>query len=428
MRRAVVACVVVTVVLGAVGGGAWATRHRLSGPSPSRAATDRPCRRAYVSPPVRRAEPALTVARVATLDGPSALAFEPPGALAAGGAGAGEAAGVSDAVGAGDAVGVVGERGGRIFVLRGDDVEGEPVIDLSKDTGAEGDGGLLGLAYAPDGNWLYAYRTDAGRDEVVTAYPVRDHRPDAAGEQTILEIDHPPSDQHHGGGFAFGPDGLLYVGTGDGGGLGDPRGNAQSRATLLGKVLRIDPTPAAASPYRVPSGNPFVGQAGARPEIYALGLRNPFRLSFDQGSGDLWIGDVGQSCWEELDRLERGGTGGENLGWDHREGSHPFEGGGPGGFVDPVHTMAHRDGWCAVVAGFAYRGEARRDLDGAFLFTDFCKGDVLAWRDEPGAAPALVDLDLEVDSPVALVPGPGGEPWLLSLDGDVYRAEPPAPP
>ncbi len=417
VRRALVGCLAAAVVLAALGGGAWAARARSSGASPSRAASDRPCGRAYVETPVRR-EPVPPVATrlVATLDAPSALAFAP---AASGATSPNEPA----AVGVGGVTGVVGERDGRIFVMRDEEVAPEPVIDLSADTQQVGDGGLLGLAYAPDGTWLYAYRADADKDEVVTAYPVVDGRPDAGGERTILAVDHPPSEQHHGGGFAFGPDGFLYVGTGDGGGLGDPRGNGQSLTTLLGKVLRIDPTPGGAAPYRIPRDNPFVDRQGARPEIWAYGLRNPFRLSFDERSGDLWIGDVGQSCWEELNRLDGGGTGGENLGWDHREGTQPFEGGGPDAMVDPVHTTSHRRGQCAIVAGFVYRGEGLSGLDGAFLYSDYCQEDLWAWRDEPGAPPEVLDLGLEVDSPVAVVPGPDGEPWVLSLDGGIRRLE-----
>ena len=138
----------------------------------------------------------------------------------------------------------------------------------------------------------------------------------------IIEVDHPPSKQHHGGGLAFGPDGLLYIATGDGGGPGDPNGNAQDLRSLLGKVLRIAPTPDADHGYEVPETNPFVDTPEARPEIFSYGLRNPYRIGFDPTSGDLWIADVGQRCWEELNWRSAGTAGGENFEWDEREGSH----------------------------------------------------------------------------------------------------------
>ena len=401
MGRRLTAGLVVLAVAGAGGAGAWAASADRT--SPSRAATDRPCERAYVDPEVVGPAPPVRVRLrpLVQLRSPVALAFMP-----------------------GRDVGIVGERGGRLRMIDGERIAARAVVDLSGDTRQEGDTGLLALAYSPAGDWLYVYRTAENYHEVVTAYPVRDGEPDQAGERVILDIAHPRSNQHHGGGFAFGPDGLLYIGTGDGGGLGDPRGNAQDLGTLLGKVLRVEPTPEAAEPYRVPADNPFVDRRGARPEIFSLGLRNPFRLSFDSATGDLWIGDVGQSCWEELNHRPAGQQGGENFGWDHREGTHRFEGGGPGGFEDPVLNYAHRGGSCAVVAGFTYRGTALRGWEDLFLYTDFCRGRLYGLRLADGDPPEVVDLGYDVDHPTAVVPGPDGEPWVVSLDGPVYRVEP----
>ncbi|MGH9186158.1 MAG: PQQ-dependent sugar dehydrogenase, partial [Acidimicrobiales bacterium] len=371
-------------------------------PTPSRAAADRTCDHAYVVPQtvVMPRDEQPRVIRVGCVDdGATALAFWPGGDR-----------------------GVIASRVGEVMSLTGGLIDSRrPVIDLTNDTQTEGDGGLLGLAYSPAGDWLYVYRSDADKDEVVTAYPVDEGRPDPGGQRVILEIDHPPSEQHHGGGFAFGPDGYLYIGTGDGGGLGDPRGNGQRLGTLLGKVLRIDPTPEGPEPYRVPGDNPFVERAGARAEIWAYGLRNPFRLSFDPVTGDVWVGDVGQSCWEELNRLPAG-AGGLNLGWDRREGTHRFEGGRIDGAVDPVHAYSHRGGHCAVVAGFVYHALAS-PLDGTVLYTDFCAGALRALEYRPGEAVVVHDLGLTVDQPVAIVAGPDGEPWVLSLDGAVYRLQ-----
>jgi glucose/arabinose dehydrogenase len=393
--------------------GVGATSGRLVGAdsaSPSRAAADRPCERAYVRTPVVEPDdlPPLTLLPVARLESPSALAFPPAGL-----------------------VGVIGQRTGEIFVVHGGDrvdVDDEPVVDLSADTLDTGDGGLLALTYSPDGRWLFAYRADAAGDNVLTAWPVSGGVPDRDRERVILTVGHPGSNQHFGGGLAFGPDGFLYVGTGDGGGHGDPAGNAQDLGSLLGKVLRIDPTPDRAEPYGMPADNPFVGRAGARPEIWAYGLRNPYRLSFDAATGDQWLADVGQTCWEEIDvEWAAVRAGGRNYGWDHREGTHRFEGGGPGGFTDPVHAHGHGDGWCAIVGGFVYRGEALPALAGAYLHTDYCRGDVVALRYQPGGAPQLVDLGVEAEVPVALEPGPDGEPWLLTLGGDVLRIAPASP-
>ena len=182
-------------------------------------------------------------------------------------------------------------------------------------------------------------------DDVLTAYPLDDAgAPDGERGRVILAVDHPDSVQHHGGALVVGPDELLYLGLGDGGGLGDPHGNAQDETTLLGKVIRIVPTPGGAEPYRIPPDNPFVDEPGVAPEIWVMGVRNPFRMSTDPDTGDLWLGDVGQSCWEELDRLPTGAddAGGANLGWDHVEGSHPFEGGTvPGRELGPVQEHPH---------------------------------------------------------------------------------------
>jgi glucose/arabinose dehydrogenase len=395
-RRTVllVAAVAVAVAGGAIAGAALADD---GGPTPSRSASDRPCDRAYVEVLATRVEAKdeRRTVLVGEVPEPTALVFR--------GGPAGE--------------GLLASRTGEVRRVVGGRILDDVVLDLSDDTIDDGDGGLLGLAYDPDAAWLYVYRTTVDQDEELTAYPLDDDGlPLADGERMILAVDHPPSEQHHGGGFGFGPDGFLYLGLGDGGGLGDPRENAQDLSTLLGKVIRIDPTPADDDPYVVPPDNPFVGDRGARPEIWALGVRNPFRLGFDPDGGEIWLGDVGQSCWEELNALPVG-TGGVNLGWDVREGTHRFEGGHPtgGATQEPELTYAHRDGWCAIVVGFV-------EADGGVLHTDFCRGRLMSLvPGGPGAAPRLYDLGIEVERPVAVVRGPADEPWVLSLDGAVYR-------
>jgi glucose/arabinose dehydrogenase len=369
------------------------------GPSPSRAAADRPCDRAYVEVLAAPAptESGRSLVRVGAVEQPTALVFLDREA--------------------GD--GLLASRTGEVRRVVDGEIADEVVLDLSDDTVDEGDGGLLGLAYDPAGEWLYVYRTTVEQDEELIAYPVGSAGvPDPGSGRLVMAVDHGPSEQHHGGGIAFGPDGHLYLGLGDGGGLGDPEGNAQDPATVLGKVIRIAPTPDAEQPYVVPDDNPFVGRAGWRPEIWALGVRNPFRLGFDDRTGDLWVADVGQACWEELNRLPAG-RGGLNLGWDVREGTHRFEGGqATGGRTEePEVSYAHRAGWCAIVLGYVA-------ADGSVLHTDYCRGRLMALVPAtPTAAPRLVDTGHRVDRPVAVVRGPGDQPWLLSLEGGVYRVE-----
>ncbi len=215
---------------------------------------------------------------------------------------------------------------------------------------------------------------------------------------------------------------MLYIGLGDGGGIGDRRENAEDLSTTLGKVLRIDPTPDAEHAYRIPDDNPFVDDGIVAPEIWVYGVRNPFRMSLDPTTGDLWLGDVGQYCWEELDRLARD-AGGANLGWDRKEGSHLFEGGDvPRPEIEPTFEINHRHGWCAIVAGYVARDSRLPSLDGQLLFTDYCKGQV--WTlDADGRSPAQ-DTGLRVEDPVAIVPGPAGRPWVLTLAGEVLEIQP----
>lgn len=324
--------------------------------------------------------------------------------------------------------GLLGERGGIVRRITKGLVTREVVLDLSDDTQEEGgDGGLLGLAYSPDGEWIYVERTTKALDDVVTAYRLdATGRPDRGAERVILRSDHPSSIQHHGGAFGFGVDGMLYVGFGDGGGLGDPREYADNRSLLLGKILRIDPTPFATDPYRIPADNPFVDEEGVAPEIWVYGVRNPFRLGVDSVTGDLWLGDVGQSCWEELNRLTPG-VGGSNLGWDRKEGTHDYEGGVvPGRELEPVFEINHRLGWCSIVAGYVPRDGAAPLLDGRLLFTDYCKGQIWLLDADAAAAdiPLVRDTGLRADRPLAIVPGPSGLPWVLTLDGAILEIRP----
>jgi glucose/arabinose dehydrogenase len=237
-----------------------------------------------------------------------------------------------------------------------------------------------------------------------------------------MTVDQPYSN-HNGGNLVFGPDNLLYIGLGDGGSAGDPSGNAQNLNVLLGKMLRINPRPSGNAQYSVPSTNPFVNRAGARPEVWMYGLRNPWRYSFDRATGDMWIGDVGQNAWEEVD-YAKAGRGGINWGWDRREATHPFEGTAPPGAVDPIFETSHTDGYCSVIGGYVYRGSAIPNLRGAYLFSDNCKGDLLALTQRNGKLVSEGPLHVAAAAPTSFGEDANGELYVLSLGGPIYRIDP----
>jgi glucose/arabinose dehydrogenase len=316
----------------------------------------------------------------------------------------------------------IAEKGGRVVAIRDGAVDPTPVLDVSSEVSLGGEQGLLGLAFAPDGRFLYVNLTDVNGDTRILEYAMADGRADISTRREVLFVDQPYSN-HNGGNLVFGPDGYLYLGLGDGGSGGDPLGNAQSLQTLLGKMLRIDPHPSGDAPYGIPTDNPFVDTPDARPEIWAYGLRNPWRYSFDRATGDLWIGDVGQSAWEEVDRLPASSTGGENYGWNVREGSHPYADGSVPGAVDPVYDYPHSSGGCVVTGGYVYRGEAIPDLVGAYVFADFCLGKLEVLRADGGAFVAA-DLGPTVEAVSSFGEDAAGELYVLSLAGGVYRLAP----
>ncbi|MGZ8635837.1 MAG: PQQ-dependent sugar dehydrogenase [Actinomycetota bacterium] len=304
------------------------------------------------------------------------------------------------ATAAGDGTGrlFVLEQVGRIRVLDGGRLLPEPFLDISERILAGGEQGLLGLAFHPgfasNGRFFVDY-TDESGDTVIAEYGLAAgdaDRADPASERVLLRIDQPFAN-HNGGGLAFGPDGFLYAGTGDGGSTGDPEGNGQRIDTLLGKLLRIDVDgPADGRAYGIPPDNPLVGGVGARPEIWALGLRNPWRFSFDRETGDLWIGDVGQGRFEEIDHVP-GGEAGVNLGWNVTEGRACFappSGCDGSGLTPPVAVYGHDEG-CSVTGGFVYRGSRWPDLVGAYVFSDYCSGTIWALAaDRPGVDAAVL--------------------------------------
>jgi glucose/arabinose dehydrogenase len=306
-----------------------------------------------------------------------------------------------------------------------------PAVDLTGRVSQDGgERGLLGLAFSPDGKKLYVDYTDRNGDTQVDELQMKGRAADESTRRTVIEIEQPQAN-HNGGQLAFGPDGLLYIGLGDGGAADDvgpghaPDGNGQSLGTLLGKILRIDPTPSAGAAYTVPADNPFVRVAGARPEIWAYGLRNPWRFSFDTRNGDLWIADVGQNEVEEIDRVQatngRGAGRGDNFGWNRLEGSRTFQGRPPADAVGPVHEIDHDTGACAVVGGYVARAGAPRRLLGSYLFGDNCDPTIRLLRADGNGGFDDGDTGLELEGVSSFGQSNGGALYVLSLTKGVFR-------
>jgi len=296
-----------------------------------------------------------------------------------------------DVTTAGDGSGriFVVEQGGTVRVVANGALDPAPLLDISDRLTSGGEQGLLGLAFHPDyptDPRLFVDYTNKAGATVIASFkvdPATPGRADPGTELILLTIDQ-PYPNHNGGALAFGRDGMLYIGMGDGGSGGDPQGNGQRLDTLLGKILRIDVGDAdatASAPYAIPTTNPFVATAGALPEIWLRGLRNPWRMRFDDATGDLWIGDVGQGDWEEIDVI-RAGTGGQDLGWNIMEGTHCF---GTltcdqSGLTPPVSEYGHGPG-CSVVGGVVARSDVVPAIHDRYLFADYCSGDV--WTLDP---------------------------------------------
>lgn len=327
------------------------------------------------------------------------------------------------------------EQGGTIRIVEEGTVVETPFLDITDRVGSDAsERGLLGLAFAPDyvdTGLFYVNYTDLDGNTVVSRFAAPDSGgvADPDSEQVILTQEQ-PYPNHNGGMIAFGPDTYLYIGLGDGGGQGDPEGNGQSLDTWLGKILRIEVDPAATGgePYVVPEDNPFVGDSAARPEIWAYGLRNPWRFSFDRESGDLWVGDVGQNEYEEVSVVPAG-EGGANLGWNIVEGPECYAEPGcdPGEFVQPVFSYTHSSGaGCSVTGGYVYRGEEFAALNGAYVLADYCSG--LIWGGGADASGELVfsepvETGFQISS---FGEGANGELYLTDLTGGgVYQLVPP---
>jgi glucose/arabinose dehydrogenase len=336
------------------------------------------------------------------------------------------------AVRSGESALYVAEQGGKLRRIVMEDngkgkityrLESAPVLDLSDNLTAGGEQGFLGVTFSPDGRRLYVAYTEANGKQRVDEFRMNDTTVDKKSRRMIFEIDDFAAN-HNGGDITFGPDGFLYYGMGDGGGGGDPMKTGQNPADLLGDLLRVDPE--GGDPYGIPGGNPFKDGGGA-PEVFAYGLRNPWRFSFDRETGDLWIGDVGQGQYEEIDFLpaDQGGGNGANLGWSLREGLHDYEGGKePKGATDPVYEYSHAGGGCAVVGGYVYRGQSIQGLAGTYLFTDNCDGEIRTLTMKDGEVAGVGDLGVQVSSPSSFGEGADGELYVLSLDGVIFRLDP----
>jgi glucose/arabinose dehydrogenase len=319
------------------------------------------------------------------------------------------------------------EQGGRVRIIAGGSLVGEPYLDLTDRVGSGGERGLLGLALDPDFRstgriWvMYTDRSGTSTVEEFRDVPGAD-RADPTSGQVYLRLPQPYAN-HNGGHLAFGPDGFLYIALGDGGGGGDPLGNGQNPSTLLGSILRVDPRGAPGPPWEIPPSNPFVGTPGARPEIFHYGLRNPWRFSFDAVEGLMWIADVGQNRWEEVDVVPTSASG-VNFGWNLMEGSECFGGAAceRAGLREPVYAYG-RDLGCSITGGHVYRGRALPALVGWYVFSDYCAGWLHALRltgqDE---VEAIVDLGISDHGQVtSFGTDTEGELYVVVQGGTVYR-------
>ncbi len=318
------------------------------------------------------------------------------------------------------------ERTGKIKLVKNGVVQARPFLDVTAlITSAGGEQGLLGMAFAPDyasSGRFYVDYTDVIGDTRVARYRVSSDpdSADPASAEIVLAVAQPYAN-HNGGMLAFGPDGMLYVGLGDGGSAGDPQGNGQNRGVLLAKILRLDVR--GAGPYTIPAGNPF--SSPNRPEIWCYGLRNPWRFSFDRQNGDLYIADVGQNLHEEVDvaTAASGGGRGLNYGWNIMEGLYcysPPAGCDTTGLTMPVLDYSHRDG-CAIIGGFVYRGTAAPALAGQYFYADYCSKFLRSFRWSNGQATDQKDWGSLPDQPLSFGEDANGEVYVLLQGGTVIR-------
>jgi glucose/arabinose dehydrogenase len=325
------------------------------------------------------------------------------------------------------------EQTGTIRIIKAGKLLEAPFLDLSASVSGGNEQGLLGLAFHPgykSNGKLYVSYTDRVGTSIIREYRVSASNPDrvnGSSGRTLLRLRQPYAN-HNGGNIAFGPDGDLYIGFGDGGSAGDPGNRAQNLGTLLGKLLRIDVNRRTGSlPYGIPPTNPFVGRPGLD-QIWAFGLRNPWRWSFDRATGDLWIGDVGQDAWEEVDRAPaahgRNAGRGLNFGWRVMEASHcysPPTGCSRTGKTLPLTEYGHANGRCSITGGFVYRGARYPDLVGAYLFADYCSGEIW-YVDRAASRGTAPTLALETNAAItSFGQDEAGDLYLADARGSIYR-------
>jgi len=321
------------------------------------------------------------------------------------------------------------QKEGLVRVVKGSALLPAPFLDV-RDlvTDAGNEQGLLGIAFHPqfaqNGRFFIAFSAKDTNANSLAEFRVTTPGSDMADRdsgRTLLAIPDTRSN-HNGGMVAFGPDDYLYFSTGDGGGAGDPDRAGQDIGVLAGKILRLDVDGGA--PFAIPGTNPFVGRSGARGEIWAYGLRNPWRFSFDRETGDLWIADVGQNDFEEIDFQPAASTGGENYGWSVMEGTYcfrPADGCDTSGKVLPVYEYSHADGSCSVTGGYRYRGDAAPDLRGLYVFADYCQRDLLALAPD-GDGWRVLTIGRTPGRVTAFGEDESGEVYLVSgTDGGLYR-------
>ena len=319
---------------------------------------------------------------------------------------------------AGDSRLFITQQTGKIVIWDGTRILPAPFLDVTAAVSCCGERGLLSIAFHPryrDNGRFFIYYTDRNGDIVIARYTVSPNPnvADPLSATIVLQVPHPVNSNHNGGQLQFGPDGYLYAGTGDGGAGGDPPNNAQNTNVLLGKLLRIDVD--SGTPYAIPPSNQFAN-GGGRPEIWAYGLRNPWRFSFDRDIGDLWIGDVGQNAWEEIDFQPVTSIGGENYGWRRMEGTHCFNPSTNCRTADmtlPVAEYSHAFG-CSVTGGYRYRGSRFRRMKGLYFYSDYCSGTIWTISQATGGT---------FSSRVALESGLSVSSFGEDVAGELYLAD-----
>ncbi len=320
------------------------------------------------------------------------------------------------------------QKSGRILIQKRGRIMKTPFLDISSSVSSGVEQGLLGLAfhpgYAGNGRFYVNFTNLAGDTRVVEYRRASADRANPGSARILLGIDK-PSEYHNGGNLAFGPDGDLYVGTGDGVNDGDSPGNGQNTDTLLGKILRVDVDGRTDGlPYGIPSDNPYAS-GGGRPEIYSYGLRNPWRFSFDRARGDIWIGDVGEADLEEVNYRPKGRARGVNFGWNAFEGRSSFKGAGAvrgATPVGPVAQYSHRVG-CSITGGYVYRGTRAKALVGRYVYADYCSGRVWSMRAGPkpgGVREETGRLGVTLSGVASFGEGLGGDLYVLA-NGSLYR-------